>query len=111
MDMKEKVIEFVKTNKAKVALATGAVVGITVWAITRDKSSNYVDISFPELSTGEWTVLQKGIKGKYKDCITGCVKAVDITDLGKFGDALATVEGIDGNEQIRIIFGTEKSFS
>ena len=111
MDMKDKVIEFVKTHKHQVALATGAVVGIAIWAITRDKPSNYIDIPFPELSTGEWATLQKGIKGKYKDCVTGCVKAVDITDLGNFGDALATIEGIDGHEPIRIIFGTAKSFS
>ena len=111
MEKKNKVVEFVKTHKAPVALAAGAVAGIAIWAITRDKPSNYVDIDRPMLSTGEWTVLQRGIKGKFAGCVTGCAKAVDITDLGKFGDALATIEGIDGHEPIRIIFGTEKSFN
>ena len=87
------------------------VAGIAVWAITKDKASNYIDIERPELTTGEWGILSKGIKGKYKDCISGCVNGVDLTDLGKFGDALATIEGIEPHEPIRIIFGTEKSFN
>lgn len=105
-----KVVEFVKTHKAKVALGVGAVTGIIIFAITRDKQSNYIDIDRPVLSTGEWALLNRGIKGTYKDCITGCAKSVDITDLGKFGDAIATIDGINPHEPIRVIFGTEKSF-
>lgn len=110
MDKENKILDFVKKHKVKLALGLTAVAGTAVWLITKDKSSNYIDIPKPELSTGEWTVLQKGIKGKYTDCITGCAIAVDVTDLGKFGDALATVDGIDGREPIRVIFGTERNF-
>jgi hypothetical protein len=111
METKNKVIEFVKTHKVKLALAAAAVTGTVIWAITRDKPSNYIDISKPTLSTGEWTLLQRGIKGKFTGCVTGCVNAVDVADLGKVGDALATIEGIDGHEPIRVIFGTERSFN
>ena len=107
---KNKVVEFVKTHKAKVALGVGAVTGIIIWAITRDKPSNYVDVERPVLSTGEWAILSQGIKGKYEGCISGCVRSVDITDLGKFGDAIATIDGIDPHEPIRVLFGTERSF-
>lgn len=111
MNKMNKVVEYAKNHKAQIALAAGAVVGIAIWAITRDKASNYVDINQPALFTGEWTMLQKGIKGKYEGCVTGCAKAVDVADLGKFGETLVTIEGIDAHEPIRIIFGTEKSFS
>lgn len=111
MEKKNKFVEFVKTHKHGVALTIGAVAGIAVWAITRDKPSNYVDIDKPELPTGEWKQLFRGVKGKFKGCVSGVVNAVDITDLGNFGDALATVEGIDPHEPIRIIFGTERSFN
>lgn len=110
MDKKNKVIEFIKNRKVQVALAAGTAVGVITWLITRDKAGNYIDITRPTLPTGEWALLQRGIKGKFNGCVTGCATAVDITDLGKFGDALATIEGIDGHEQVRIIFGTEKKF-
>lgn len=108
--MKNKVTEFIKTHKVQVAVVAGAVAGIAAWAITRSKPKDYVNIDFPELPTGEWVDLWRGIKGKYAGSVTGVVKGVEITDLGNFGDALATVEGIDPREPIRIIFGTEKSF-
>lgn len=110
-EKKNKFVEFVKTHKVKVALAAGAVAGIVIWAITSDKPSNYTDIIRPELTTGEWANLQRGIKGKYTGCVSGSAMAVDVTDLGKFGDALATIEGINPHEPIRIIFGTERSFT
>jgi hypothetical protein len=110
--MKEnKFVKFVKDNALAIGLGVVTVAGIAVWAITKDKASNYADIDRPELFTGEWALLQKGIKGKYTGCVTGCVNGVDLTDLGNFGDALATIEGIEPHEPIRIIFGTEKSFN
>ena len=110
--MKEnKVMKFVKEHKEEVALAAGSVVGIAaIAAAVMFNRSASTSIEFPELFSGEWTLLERTTRGKYKGCITGCVKAVDLTDLGKFGDTLATIEGIDGHEPIRIIFGTEKSF-
>ena len=108
--MKNKVVEFVKTHAVEVILGAGAVASIIILAIASDKPSNYIDIDRPELSTGEWAILSKGIKGKYKGCVSGCVRSVDITDLGNFGDAIATIEGITPHEPIRIMFGTERSF-
>ena len=110
--MKEnKFVKFVKNNALTIGLGAVALAGVAVWAIVRDKPSNYIDISEPELSTGKWMLLQRGVKGKYTGCITGCAIGVDLTDLGNFGDALATIDGIDPHEPIRVIFGTEKSFS
>ena len=108
---KNKVVEFVKTHKAQVALAAGAVTGIVIWAITRDKPSNYIDIDKPTLSTGAWTGLSRGIKGRYKDSVSGSAIAVDVADLGKFGESLTTIEGISEHEPIRLIFGTERSYT
>lgn len=107
---KETIKEFIKKHKGKLAIGLAAGTGIVIWLITKDKSSNYIDIPRPELSTGEWTQLWKSVKGKYKDGVAGCVTGIDITDLGNFGDALATIEGIDGHEKFRIIIGTEKSY-
>lgn len=107
----EKVKEFIEENKVKLALAAGAVAGIAIWAITRDKNGNYIDIPRPELNTGEWVSLFGGVKGKYKDCVTGVVNAVDVADLGEFGKKLTTIEGIGEHEPIRIIFGTERSYT
>jgi hypothetical protein len=87
------------------------VAGTVIWAITRDKPSNYIDINKPTLSSGAWTSLVRGIKGRYKDSVSGSVIAVDVADLGKFGEALTTIEGIDEHEPIRLIFGTERSYN
>ena len=108
---KNKVKEFVKNHKAKVALAAGAVAGIVIWAITRDKNSNYVDIDRPALSTGALTQLYRGIKGKYKGSVSGSAISVDVADLGKFGETLTTIEGIGEHEPIRLMFGTERSYN
>lgn len=105
-----KVVEFIKTHKAAITLAAGAAAGIVIWAITKDKSSNYIDIERPSLPTGAWTNLTKAVKGKFKDCVSGAAIAVDVADLGKFGESLVTIDGIDEHEPIRIVFGTEKSF-
>ena len=110
MITKEQVKEFIEENKMQLALAAGAVATIAIWAITRDKPGNYIDFARPELTTGEWAQLQRGVKGKYTGCITGCVKGVELADLGKFGEAIGTIDGIGENEPIRIIFGTERSF-
>ena len=107
---KNMVRDFIKKHKLQLGLAAGTVAGITIWVFTKDKASNYIDVVRPELNTGEWTQLYRGIKGKYSGSVTGFAKAVDLTDLGKFGDALATIDGIDPHEPIRIMFGTEKSF-
>jgi hypothetical protein len=106
-----RVIEFVKKHKGKVALAAISVAGVAVWAITKNKPSDYVDIDRPSLSTGEWAGLFTGIKGKFKGCTSGCATAVDVADLGKFGEALTTIEGISEHEPIQIAFGTERSFN
>jgi hypothetical protein len=110
--MKEnKVKDFIKKYKVPVVLVGGVLTSAAIWAITRDKSSNYIDIPQPRLFTGEWAFLQRGINGKFTGSISGAAKAVDLKDLGNFGDALATIDGIDSNEPIRIIFATEKSFT
>lgn len=115
MEKNNKFVEFVKKHKKGVAVAAGTVIGvvggIAYWAITRDKSSNYIEMPKPELSSGNWIELFKGIKGKHEDCIAGAVHNVDITDLGNFGDALATVEGVDGHEPICLLFATEKGLT
>lgn len=108
--IKNRVKEFVVEHKMQIALATGFVTGIAIWAITRDKDSNYINIAKPDLTTGTWANLSLGVKGKYAGGVFGCSKGVDLADLGKFGDALATIDGIGPNEPMRIIFGTERSF-
>ena len=110
MTKKEKIKEFIDEYKVQLAVLAGSAAGLAFWAITKDKNSNYIDIPKPELSTGEWATLFRGVKGKYAGNISGCVKAVDLCDLGNFGDALATIEGINPHEPIRIIFGTERSY-
>jgi hypothetical protein len=110
MNKENKVMKFVKENKVKLALTAAAVAGVAVWAITKDKNSNYSEIDFPELNTGVWMGLFKADKGKYAGGVAGVVHAVDVSDLGKFGEALKTVESIDEHEPIRIIFGTERTY-
>jgi hypothetical protein len=111
MITKDKVKDFIEEHKVALTIAAVSVVGIAICTITKGKSSKYIDIDRPELTTGEWAQLFRGVKGKYAGSITGCAKAVDLTDLGNFGDALATIEGIDPHEPIRIVFGTEKSYT
>ena len=107
----EKIKKFVDEHKVQVALAAAGVAGIAILIIAGDKNSNYRKLPKPELNTGEWASLWKGVKGKYKDSVAGCVRAVDVNDLGKFGESLKTIEGISENETIRIIFGQEKSYT
>lgn len=108
MITKEKVKEFIGEYKMQLAVTAATVAGVAIWAITKDKASNYIDIAQPDLNTGEWTQIFKSVKGKYTGCITGMAKDVDLADLGKFGEALGTIDGISENEPIRIVFGTER---
>ena len=108
---KEKIKSFIDDHKVELALIAGSVAGIAIWLITKDKPGNYSDIIRPELPSGELVELVKGDKGKYAGCVTGCARAVDVADLGKFGEMLTTIETIGEHEPIRIIFGTERSFN
>lgn len=107
--MKDKVKKFVEEHKKGLAITVATVACTAFWLITKDKDSNYSDLPFPEIPTGEWANLWKGDKGKYAGCVTGCVRAVDVEDLGKFGEALKTVESIGEHEPIRILFTTERT--
>lgn len=107
----EKIKKFVEEHKVQVALAATGVAGIAIMIIAGDKNGNYRELPKPELNTGEWAQLFRGVKGKYKDCVCGVVKAVDVDDLGKFGESLKNIEGIGENEPIRIIFGQEKYYT
>lgn len=106
-----KVKEFVKEHKKGLAITAATVTCTAIWLITKDKNSNYSELPHPEISTGEWVSLFRGDKGKHAGCIVGVVTAVDVEDLGKFGEALKTVETIGEHEPIRILFGTERSYT
>ncbi len=109
--VKVKVKEFIEEHKKGLAITAVSVAGIAIWLITKDKNSNYSELPRPELPTGEWVQLFRGDKGKYAGSVTGFVNAVDVEDLGKFGEALKTIDTIGEHEPIRIMFGTERSFT
>lgn len=110
--MKEnKVKKFVEEHKMGLAITAASVAGIAIWLITKDKDSNYSTLPFPEIPTGKWTHLWKGDKGKYAGAVSGCAIAVDVEDLGKFGEALKTIESINEHEPIRLMFSTERNYT
>ena len=106
-----KVKKFVEEHKMGLAITAASVAGIAIWLITKDKDSNYSEPPRPEIPTGEWVHLFKGDKGKYAGSVTGVVNAVDVEDLGMFGEALKTIDSINEHEPIRIMFGTERSYT
>lgn len=106
-----KVKKFVEEHKMGLAITAASVAGIAIWLITKDKNSNYSELPRPEIPTGEWTSLFKGDKGKYAGSVVGTAIAVDVEDLGKFGEALKTIDSIGEHEPIRIMFGTERSYT
>lgn len=110
--MKEnKFVKFVKEHKKEALVLTAVTTaGVVAWVITKDKSSNYSELTLPELTSGKFVNLWKSDKGRYAGGVAGTVQAIDVADLGKFGEALTTIDGIDEHEPIRIIFGTERSY-
>ena len=109
---KEQIKDYIDDHKKELALIAASVTGIAIWLIAKNKAGMYPDINRPELPSGEWRQLFKvGVKDKRAGGISGCAVAVDVADLGKFGEMLTTIETIDAHEPIRIVFGTERSYN
>lgn len=102
---KNKVKEFVKTHKKEIALTAVAVVGgVIIFAITKKKpkivtqlaeavpANKWRWIDAPELELG--TITDLSTNGEWIDAI---VNDITVGDLGRFGEELCKIEGVNPN--------------
>lgn len=112
---KKNVREFIKTHKKEIAIAAIAtVVGSVAFVITR-KTPKFAketiksvttkvmptDIPKPELEFGTLTDLWVDDLG----VINAIVNDITVADLGKFGEQLTKIDGVENNTVVTAVMG------
>lgn len=99
-----KIVKFVKEHKKEIAwFAIGATVAIVVPKMrsARNVRRNFRDITeIPKLDSGEFWSLSKVVNGKLAGSVTAAARNVRLADLGKIGDALATVPDVNSDNPV-----------
>lgn len=110
---KKNVKEFVKTHKKEIAIAAATVGGVLAFAIIRkapkfSKDAVKIDttqvmdtyLPKPELEFGTLTELWKDEWG-----INAIVNDITIADLGKFGEQLTKIDGVENDTVVTAMMG------
>lgn len=101
-----KVVEFAKTRKKELVIAAGTVtlaVGFILYAIMRKKLP--VDLPIPELNVGKINELWRETQGNGEQYINAIVDELTVADLGRFGEEMMKVDGIDLDTTVSAIIG------
>lgn len=107
---KGKVKEFVKKHKAKLLVAAGgaAIIGTVAYGLSKHNRTTYTDLDHPTLEQGNLLRVSRAENGKYAGLHLAAMEHVPITHLGKVGEKLCEVDGIEQDALCTILLGCEK---
>jgi hypothetical protein len=118
MEMKNKVVEFVKTHKKKIVLGTisavAAIGGIALVAMGKKRSMDTINFSgvFSTKNAKDIQVADWGC-GTLDDCwrengwINAIVSDFTVADAGKLGDELLKIEGVTSETALQTVLSFE----